>query len=69
MRIEDYQIGPLRWHIEVWPIDRDEQITFKSWMNENFPDVMCTRRYDARHYFEIRGTDIIALTTIKLTWG
>lgn len=72
MRFVDHNIGPHRWHVDVYGRNMAELLEFKSWLQENYPNCMCKRivnQFNGNAYYEVRGSDIGAITTIKLTWG
>ena len=73
MRFHDHNIGPHRWHVDVYPTIKDDMHAFREWLLENYPNCKCKLRFSSNNssnrYYEVRGTDVGAITTIKLTWG
>ena len=73
MQIKSFELGPQRWHIELWPKNEKEGREFYQWMQENIHHCFRKRRYDTihtdrRYYWEVRGSDKTEHTTIMLRW-
>jgi hypothetical protein len=56
----------------VHPTNNKESSEFKNWMNENYKECFCKKRFigtnSVSHYWEIRGTEIGLPIILKLIW-
>jgi hypothetical protein len=62
-------LGEGRWHCTAWSESGHEDLAFRTWMDERYPDCLYQHRFNGGEpYWEIRGGDKRILSLILLRW-
>lgn len=69
MNIISRDIGLQRWQLILKSDDYNEEVAFKEWMDEHYPECMCVKRFNSGDpYWEVRGGELRIQTHILLRW-